>query len=275
MARRRKASTEKVERIFKSYESVAELAATLRDAEPHKDWECYSPFRYSDATQRSWAGETLTDAIKKLDTGDAEAAAKIHAQGDITCGRMEGNKPVIESHIIGCMPCVPNYLRGVPNSMLRVKTIPRHKPTIDMYVNATIYDGIDVDKVAKKAYIIANVIAATEAAGVRVNLYAAIGMAWGSSSYCGYTVKIKDARAPLNLLNIGFSICNRAFCRAIGLRWMEQNVPHYVQNYGRLTTIQELARIMQLDGIKIDLCNMVRYDYGMEWLSEQVNEYLK
>lgn len=263
--------------IFKSYESVKQLATELRDAKQCKVWEEDSLFERGEDFQRSWCGETLRDAFSLLDTGDAKRAAKIKAQGEILAENTTGKMPQIVTSVQGCIPNVPNYLRGVPNNMMRVIKEPRLKPIIDLYVDSTIYDGISVDEVARKAAIIANVITATELEGVRVNLYATCGVqdTYRDNKCYGICVKIKDADSPLNLLNVAFSICNRAFCRAIFCRWMECNISsHRMEGYGRPMKGEAVKNEFKLDGLLLSIRDLVDKHAGLEDVTKMMNEYL-
>ena len=274
MKRRKSTKNANCESVFKCYNSVAELSATLKNTEPYKDWEWHSMFRNAGEYQKRWAGETLDDSIEKLDKGDAAAAAKIKAQGDILAEQNCGRMPKIETSVIGCVPNVPNYLRGVPTNMMRVNIEPRQKPIIDMYINSAIYAGIDTDKVAKAAAMIANLIAGTEAADIRVNLYAINAVSKNGGKY-GMCVKIKDADSPLNLLNIGYCICNRAFCRCTFTRWLECNVEHYVENYGTPMYNESIKESFNVDGLFFDIKSMVENNTTFEELEMKTNGYLK
>lgn len=257
-----------------TYASVAELSAALRNAESLPEWGDYSCKTKSDSRQKDWAGETYNDAFTKLDLGDEDKAAKIKAQGEILAEPNTGYAPKIELSVRGCVPSVPNYLRGVPNNMMHIQREPMKFPVIDLYVDTAIYDGIDVNKVAKEAAVLANVITATEQVGVRVNLYAMCGAKGGEDRKYAMIVKIKEADSPLNLLNVGFSLCNRAFCRIIFLRWIETHVPEKIWSYGRPVSGKECQEWFNLDGIVFSIGDMVSHETTVEEVTERINEYI-
>lgn len=270
---RRKSSAKNNTKLFNQYGSTAELAAVLAIKErANNEWQCYSPFGTS--SEKDFAGCTQDEAHELLSKGDATLAAKIRAEGEILCDANEAGRTRIETSIVGCVPCVPNYLRGVPNNMLRLQRQYNQTPVIDMYVNTSIYDGIDVTKTAHQGNVIANVIAATEQAGVRVNLYAVCGADGGGQQY-GFSVKLKDADAPLNLFNVAYCICNRAFCRSTFLEWIEKHLAKVVTNYGRPLNANEFKSTFLPESFVISVMDMVRNNTTITELTKQVNDYIK
>lgn len=260
--------------IYEQYGSVLELSDTLSKNKSYKVWEAHSPFTTMSVERlKSWAGETYEDSMKYLATGDADKAKKIKAQGEILAEATTGKIPRIEVAVQGCIPCVPNYLRGVPTNMLKIKREHTQKPVIDMYVDCTIYDGIDTDEVAKAGAKIANVITATEMAGVRVNLYAICGVS-KKDDQMSMCVRIKDANSPLNLLNVAYAICNRAFCRCTFLKWMEIKSKKYIKLYGSPMSINRIKQTFGLDGVCLSMIDIVNADSSIEEITKQVNEYL-
>lgn len=259
------------------YNSISELYDHIQNTKRNAAWENDSFFDHSTSYIQEWSGETPEDAMKKLSNGDAVAAAKIKAQGEILNEAQGGTMPKIEIGVYGCIPSVPNYLRGVPANMMRVVREPRRNPVIDIYVENSIYDGINVDKVAQKAAILANVIYATELAGVRVNLYAVNTADDHHTTNKKYAmvVKIKDADAPLNLLNMAFAVCNKAMHRNIFFAWLERHAKNRVCGYGRPMRGNEISPTFGIDGIVLSIRDMVDNCWGIKEVENKINEYLK
>lgn len=259
------------------YNSISELYDHIQNTKRNAAWENDSFFDHTTSYIQEWSGETPEDAMKKLSNGDAVAAAKIKAQGEILNEAQGGTMPKIEIGVYGCIPSVPNYLRGVPANMMRVVREPRRNPVIDIYVENSIYDGINVDKVAQKAAILANVIYATELAGVRVNLYAVNTADDHHTTNKKYAmvVKIKDADAPLNLLNMAFAVCNKAMHRNIFFAWLERHAKNRVCGYGRPMRGNEISPTFGIDGIVLSIRDMVDNCLGIKEVENKINEYLK
>ena len=251
------------------YKSVAELTATLINTEPLKCWGSYA---IKARDNEWWSGEKFDVAFSKLLNGDTVNAAKIKAQGEILAKGKGKGVPQFELSVRGCLPSVPNYLRGVPKNMLNVRREPRHKPVIDMFVDSGIYDGINVEKVAAFSARLANVIAATERAGVRINLYSACIGKDGQDVY-GYVVKIKEASSPLNLLNIAFPIMNRAMCRVVFIHWVDCNIDKFISGHGCVTQGDRVREEIGRDGVYFSTHEDL--DLSLEGIANRVNNYLK
>ena len=261
--------------IVGRFNSVAEFTASL-DNEPRSCWkgtsDCVS--EWSVSRQKSWCGATLSESVNFLENGDADAAAKIKAEGNIIAKKRGTGAPNLESSVVGCVPCVPNYLRGVPKTMLKIDRQYPKKPVIDVYVDTTIWDGIDLDKLAIAAAKIANVIAATERAGVRCNLYAMCGCK-RDGNYAALFVKIKDSRAPLNLLNIAFPLTNRAFCRMCFLRWFHGASDKYFRNNGSVMSGTEIRNVFNVKGVLLSTSDIVRYGTSIDSIATTINSYIE
>lgn len=259
------------------YNSIPELYDHIRTTKRNPAWINDSIFDNDNDYLKRWCGETPDEAMEKFYKGDADGAKKIKAQGEILNEAQGGLLPKIEVGVYGCIPSVPNYLRGVPVNMMRVVREPRKNPIIDIYVENSIYDSIDVNKVAEKAAIIANVIYATEMEGVRVNLYAVNTAHDHHDTGKAYAmvVKIKDADAPLNLLNIAFCVTNRAMHRSIFLAWLERHATNRVIGYGAPMRGDNVKKTFDIDGIVLSIRDMVDNYWGIQEVTNKINEYLK
>jgi len=262
---------------FMRYESVAELSNALRNAEPLRVWvnSCERVRKnMSDNECRNFAGCTFSEAFDLLDKGDAKRAAMIKAEGEILNEAQGGTMPKIEISVYGCIPSVPNYLRGVPANMMRVVREPRRNPIIDVYVDTGISYRTKLKDAAIATAKIANVITAVEMSGVRVNLYAVFGT-HESYDYAGFAVKIKEANAPLNLLNIAFPMTNSAFCRVVSLHWQECNSDKVWGGHGGLMNAKEIAEAFDLDGLTLSVQETINHNTSIENIAKKFNEYLK
>lgn len=259
------------------YGSVAELSAALHDAMPLKAWvDSYERTRknMSDEDCKEFAGATFAESFELLDKGDAERAAMIKAEGEILNKSCGGTMPRIELSVVGCVPSVPNYLRGVPTNMMRVVREPRRNPIIDVYVDTGISYSTKLKDAAIATAKIANVITAVEKSGVRVNLFAVFGTTHKKDA-AGFCVKIKDSTAPLNLLNIAFSMTNSAFCRVVSLHWLECNVSEFWSGHGSLMTAKKIAETFDLNGLTLSVQETIWEKPSVNQIATKFNEYIK
>lgn len=263
---------------LKYYKSVAELSATLDgDVINANSKKGQGISFYSERRLNEFAGvNSIAEARKLLSFGDADAAAKIRAEGEIIKPQEE-HKPVLKTSVVGCLPNVPNYLRGVPCQMYQIKSNSRKKPIINIYVECTIYDGINETELAEKCAVLANTIAAVELTGYRVNLFA-ICATTNNKNTAGICVNIKEADAPLNLLNVAFPLTNKAFCRAIFLRWIDTNIKQSLKysfsNYGCVVNSSRAQSLFNADGLFLSMVDLVRQDTTQEKLENIVNKYI-
>lgn len=264
---------------LKYYNSVAELSATLDGDIINANSQNGRGISFRNARQlKEFAGvNSIAEARKLLSFGDANAAAKIRAEGEIIKPQEE-HKPVLRTSVVGCLPNVPNYLRGVPCQMYQIKSNSRKKPIINIYVECTIYDAINETKLARKCAVLANTIAAVELTGYRVNLFAVCACTNLKTNTAGICVNIKEADAPLNLLNIAFPLTNKAFCRAIFLRWVDVNVAqsmrHGFSNYGCVVNSSLVKSLFNADGLFLSMVDMVHQDTTQEKLEKVINKYI-
>lgn len=262
-------------KYIEKFESVSKMADALKDKQAAATWKGYYETRQRAATYSEWHGDSFEGAFEKLQFGDAESAAKIKAQGDILNRENRGAKPQMINAVVGCVPNVPNFLRGVPTQMIQVKREPKKNPVIDVYVDTGIWDGCDLDEAAMAAAKIASVITATENAGVRVNLYAIMGVQKDLQNHACVMVKIKESSAPLNLLNIAFPLLNRAFCRVVGLHWLECTITRkYWSGHGRVMNGSVVKREFELNGLVLSMRDTILNNISVEELAKKINEHI-
>ena len=262
---------------FMRYESVAEMSATLRKQNPLDVWVKSGERtrkNMTDKENKDFAGETFSDAFDLLDNGDAKRAAMIKAEGEILNEAQGGTMPRIEVGVYGCVPSVPNYLRGVPTNMMRVKREPKRNPIIDVYVDTGIAWYIKLKDAAIATAKVANVVTAVEMSGVRVNLYCVYGTHERKDA-AGFCVKVKDSSAPLNLLNIAFPMTNSAFCRIVSLHWQECNVDAVWGGHGSLMSAKKCQETFGLDGLTLSIQEVITSHESVESIAKKFNEYIK
>lgn len=264
---------------MKYYNSVADFSAALngeiintycKRGHGISTWGKYS--------LKSLSGvESIAEAKELLLKGDAINAAKIRAEGEIIKPKEE-HSPILKNAVVGCLPNVPNYLRGVPTQMYQIKNNSRKRPIIDIYIEVTVADQTDLTKLAQKAAVISNAIAATELSGYRVNLFA-VYCAKNPKGYCaGFCVNIKEADSPLNLLNIAFPLLNPAFSVILGADWIDKNIKtsmragRYV--YGYVLRSKEIQNEFGINGLFFSLRKMIDDNDTTETVCKKINEYL-
>lgn len=279
MARRRKGGLGNSNPEFRLFfDSTKDLAEYLHTHEPQEDWKIHfeSVTQHSKGYLQDFAGvRNVDEAFNLLERGDANSAARIKAKGNIRV-KMTGASPSLETAVVGCVPHIPNYIMGLPKQMMKVTRIPRKIPVIDVYLFISFASRTSADSIANAGLAIANAVNATELKGVRVNLYAVCSSADRHGHKYAVVTKIKDAKEPLNLLNVAFPIIHPAFFRVCYLLCLEANTPKYISNHGwalDFTGIRELR--IHGDGALIDVRSMANDGLGEEYVAEEINKCFK
>lgn len=259
---------------IRRFNSLSELAQ-IKNLDALQSWSARGEKPTKQRNEEGWAGETFANAFQKLENGDAKNAKNIRAEGEILA-KLSGGQPQLSSAVVGCVPNVPAYLRGVPKTMLRIDRTPRKTPVIDLYILTSIHCGITTTQATQTAAKIANVVAAIEAGGVNINLYAADCGVGKKGDFFGVVVKMKNATAPLNLLNIAFPLVNPAFCRVVGLHALEVSVEYEPQwsACGRVASISETKKAIQKEGLYLSLTDLITTKATVEDITKIVNDYL-
>lgn len=263
----------KTKNYISRYNSVAEFSATLHGEPLEND----NTFMWNNCTWKNVSGyKSFTEIEELLVNGDFANAQKITAAGEITPPPISVT-PQLRSAVVGCIPNVPNYLRGVPTSMYQIKSNKRQRPIINIYIDCGVHDYVDTKKLAEKSNYLANAIAATELVGYRVNLFAlCVGQNSAKQKY-GFSLNIKEADAPLNVLNIAFPLLNKAFCRGSFFRWADVNVPFKTNwgstSYGRTLAENETKEAFAIkdNEILIKLSSLADYDRSQSYILGLIN----
>src|SRR5574344_1707547 len=156
--------------------------------------------------------------------GDSTNLDKLVAVNGVDLSRLRGSKKVNsqQKSVCGGLPLVPVYLTGVPKNMLASKKIVIKTKVINIIYNISVPGSLKASSIVKAGAKMVSIIRYLEKNGIRVNLYTIVAI-WdrGSGHKCAFYVKIKDAGAPLNLLNIAYPIINPSMLRRHGLKWLE------------------------------------------------------
>lgn len=279
MARRKKYNYVSTKEItgadIRQYNSVAEFNDAIK--EENLKWKYASMKEYTPKRLDNFCHvKTREIANNLLLRGDIDNAMKIKAEGDIIDATLKGGKPSIETAVVGCVPNVPNYLRSVPKNMMRVITKPKKVHVIRIYVDSNIPFTFEARELAIAGAKIANVIAATERAGVRVELYVGnILIDNIGKKYVGFQLKVKDADAPLNLLNVAFPLIHPAFFRCLSLLHFETLAK---EQYGHGTCVDiNTIRSHNLipNSCVLSLWEIARNNLKIEDLTNRINEHIK
>ena len=201
--------------------------------------------------------------------GDSTNLDKLVAVDGVDLSQLRGSKKVNRQQkaVCGGFPLVPVYLTGVPKNMLASKKIVTKTKVINIIYNISVPGSLEASRIVKAGANMVSIIRYLEKNGIRVNLYT-IWATWDMKSghRCAFFVKIKDAGAPLNLLNIAYPIINPSMLRRHGFKWLETipiKIPSdYSKGHGSPVSgaiIPDCAKKL-VDGTVLDIYTLLRSD---------------
>ena len=234
-------------------------------------------FKYKQSSQRNdeYGSEFTTtknyeEASELMLHGDSTNLDKLVSVDGVDLSQLRGYKKVNRQQkaVCGGFPLVPVYLTGVPKNMLASKKIVTKTKVINIIYNISVPCSLKASSIVNAGANMVSIIRYLEKNGIRVNLYT-IWAIWDKKSghKCAFYVKIKDAGAPLNLLNIAYPIINPSMLRRHGFKWLETiptKIPagDYVKGYGSPVSgaaIPDCAK-KQVQGTVLDINTLLNSD---------------
>ena len=187
--------------------------------------------------------------------GDSTNLSKLVAVDGVDLSHIHGTKKVNrqQKSVCGGFPLVPVYLTGVPRNMLASKKITTKTKVISILYNQVASCSVDANDIVSVGAKIVSIIRFLEKNQIRCNLYVSIvstaSAEGGQTISCA--VKIKDAGAPLNLLNIAYPLINPSMLRRHMFRWEETKekvCEAFTRVYGYPRSINKESEICKMIG---------------------------
>lgn len=151
---------------------------------------------------------------------------------------IEGNqkkKITFKNDIVGFQPNVPNYLMGIPKSMINSHTSYVKTPVLDIYYDPRFSGSTNKEQFIKAGKKILTAIMTLEKMNYKINLYYSNFKCRDDSSNINVcSIKLKDSNRPLNINRITFPMAHPAILRVFSFEWMSK-VPNgtYYHGYGQ------------------------------------------
>lgn len=213
------------------------------------DYDYAGTYSYSEAE----------DMMKKGDRKNLELIRKEIVELKI---KSKGSciKTISYTSFVGSMPHVPNYIAGVPKTMIAKKrTLVKSPKVITILYNPSVSCRITKSQCVKASVKVMNLINQIESKGVRVNLYVAnFGKSSKNSRHeiAGAIVRIKAAEEYTNLLKLVYPMVNPSMHRRHFLRFIETadiKDRSWIGGYGYpIFDESEARRAISRAGIKFD-----------------------
>lgn len=208
---------------FKKFDSVGAFRAYLENtpiSASYKSWGCAS----HKEGRVSWFGtESYQDADELMIYGDKDSAAKMAAAAVRLRGGSDGSRRAFVDSVAGFTPNVPNYLRGLPCSMITASKVATKNKVINLVYNQAANWMITTDELAEAGAKVLAAVVAAEKNGYRVNMYAAgISKSKSGLTNTALFVKIKDAASYITPAKIAYFLVNPSFLRRHKFAYLER-----------------------------------------------------
>ena len=146
------------------------------------------------------------------------------------------HKPV--ANVVGVVPNVPNFIKGLPTSMIDYQPVTKKYRIVRIYYNRGAASQVSTDQLAEFGVYFSSLINGLELAGYRIELWVgSLCINLQDKIYSGWRVRLKKAQEPLNLYRLAFSLVNPSFLRRIDFAICERE-PRLTditnQSYGRI-----------------------------------------
>lgn len=135
-------------------------------------------------------------------------------------------KTISYASFVGSMPHIPNYIAGVPKTMIAKKrTVVRSPKVITILYNPSVSCRMTTSQVIKASIKVMSLINEVESKGVRVNLYVAnLGKSNSTGKRCeiaGQIIRIKAAEEYTNLIKLVYPMVNPSMHRRHFFKFLE------------------------------------------------------
>lgn len=213
------------------------------------------------SSERFTGTKDYKTADQLLICGDSANLDKLMSVSGVDLSAVRGNQKrnVCQKSVCGGVPLVPVFLTGVPKNMLASRKITTKTKVISLLINCAYDFHITTDKIINLGAKLVSIIRYLEKNGIRVNLYAGVYLQDSLKNDYQFAVLIKNAGAPLNLLNIAYPIINPSFLRRHVFRWLETlpisiaitNNKRFADTYGNIKILEKTSDICKKIGKNI------------------------
>lgn len=207
--------------IIRNFNSLAEFEGYLENGKTNA---IFAGYLHSNRIRfDGWNGtNTYEEAVDLMHNGDKESYDVMKSSREsfrVASNAGATSRKTMCRSVAGFMPNVPAALMNTPDCMFDVRREKKSARVINVLYSPDANCAQSVDDLREAGTKVAKAIYTTEAKGVRVNLYVAIGSV--CTQELVICVKIKDADQYCNLLKCAYPLVNPAFLRRQSFRATE------------------------------------------------------
>lgn len=243
--------------IILTYDSLEEYhERTLKEPLPNRDNSSITG-RYEFTGTHSYE-----EAHKLMRLGDKESFKKIQKtkiEVDKYFKELGGKKIVYENSVVGYQPNVPNYLMGLPNSMIDVKHSSKKIKVLNIFITMSANSMKKASDIRYFGVFMLSVVDSLEREGYRVNLYTGSIGTDDNMRMISTFMRLKKAEEPLNTYKLAFYIANPSYLRRTEFRVLEveSDLPNVTHDGYRSIS----------EGRAEKICNFIKDNMNMDLIT--------
>ena len=187
-----------------------------------------------------WAGGlTFEESMDRLINGDEQLANEIE---DVKIDEVEVDKISLKyvNDVQGVIPHVPNYVLGLPQSMINVtrNRVKTNNKIINIILDVSVSCIVSKQQYIRVSKLFLNVIDKIESMGYRCNIYYQ-AISANYSYYNLYLLKLKSSNEPFNKYKCSFVLGSLSMFRQIIFRLIEMSERNEIKNGASYGTVPE------------------------------------
>lgn len=216
---------------------------------------------YSDPLNRAsgtigngrWSGtNTYQEAVDLMKNGYREGTEKLKAR---LKAQTQDEEKVVRKMVldaVGFQPVVPNYLMGLPNSMVNTKMVAKKQKVITLNKDISYNAGFTTDEIFEYSARTLRLVQSLEAQGYAINLNVILGIRYeGTDDEEIIKVRVKSANERMNLQKVSFPIAHQSMLRRMLFKYLEVTdtcpMKRYMPGYGTPLTENVLMGVCKKD----------------------------
>ena len=268
---------------FNSIEELKKVASIPLEENIKYSPLCYKTTRnpdYSSHRSKLYSQNVLNsfgEALEMLEKGWEEGAIALKEKIEGLKSQETGRNMKSKYDVIGGNACVARYLQGIPTNMINTHFVERKDKVINVFKTmgySAMYSSNEIMDEAAKSLRIVQIL---ENSGYRCKLYALKYNVMHSDTFV-FSMKIKDAKEPLNLKKCAFIMAHPDFQRRILYRLIELSDLYDLWRIGYGTPVdsRELQMLNEAR-VKLDDVQFSKYmkEKYMSVVPSEIKEKLK
>ena len=210
------------------FSSISDLVSYIKEAKTTEWFKGREKSIEQNSMRTEFTGtKTFNEAMGMLENGWYEEAKKIEKELSVEKRNVfEKDEVKFIQSVAGFHPIVPNYLIGLPNSMVSSKIVAKKQKVVTLNLSisfSAIVSAKEIEEVCIKAL---RIVKSIEAKGCRVNFNVFFASkepdyATGHMRYSTIKLRVKNANERLNVSKVCFPVVHPSMLRRIFFRVVE------------------------------------------------------